>query len=87
MPVSEVGYRASLIWLLDHPSVATMLLVSAIAGTSAKILQTLSPGYVHTVFDLNPAKSVYIFAPTGVGMVVALIVVPWLCAHRSAPSP
>lgn len=78
IPRDEVGYRASLHWLLDHPSVATMLLVAAVAGTSTKILQTLSPGYVHTVFDMNPAKSVYVFAPTSLGMVGALVIVPWL---------
>ncbi len=78
VPQREVGYRASLMWLLDHPSVATMMLVAAIAGTSTKILQTLSPGYVHTVFGLNPAESVYVFAPAGAGLVVAQIAIPWL---------
>ena len=55
-----------------------MLLLGVIAGTATVILETLAPRYVQSVLGLDPAESVYVFAPASVGLVAALVAAPWL---------
>ncbi len=80
-PVYErpsVKVRALIQWLTDEPAVATMLLLGVIAGTATVILETLAPRYVQSVLGLDPAESVYVFAPASVGLIAALVAAPWL---------
>ncbi len=77
----STNLRGLLHWLNDEPAVATMLLLGVIAGTSTIVLETLAPRYVQSVLGLDPADAVYVFAPSSVGLILALFVAPWLIEH------
>ena len=64
--------------LLDQPAVATMIVVAVLAGTANIVLQTLAPQYVSAVLEVDPVNSVYVFAPSAIGLAVALFAAPWL---------
>jgi MFS family permease len=73
-----LNVREILGWLADEPAVATMMMVGILAGTATVVLQTLAPRYVQSVLSLDPAEAVYVFAPTSVGLVIALAGTPAL---------
>jgi MFS family permease len=77
----SLNVREILGWLADEPAVATMMMVGVLAGTATVVLQTLAPRYVQSVLGLDPAEAVYVFAPTSVGLVLALVATPGLM-HR-----
>jgi MFS family permease len=68
--------RAMVRWLVRHPAVLTMIVVSVLAGTVNIVLVTLAPEYVSEVLETDPADTAYIFAPTAIGTVTALLVAP-----------
>jgi MFS family permease len=70
--------RAMVRWLVRHPAVLTMIVVSVLAGTVNVVLVTLAPEYVAEVLDTDPADTAYIFAPTAIGTVTALLAAPAL---------
>ena len=74
----NVDVRETLNRLLDQPAVATMILVSVLAGTANLVLQTLAPRYVESVLGVDPVDSVYVFGPSALGLVLALAAAPWL---------
>jgi len=74
--------RATVQWLARERAVATMMFVSVLAGTANIVLQTLAPIYVKDVLGLDPAEAVYVFAPSAVGLVLALAVAPRLIKWR-----
>ena len=69
-------------WLVEQPAVATMIVVGVLAGTANVVLQTLAPLYVQEVLGVDPADAVYVFAPSSVGLAVALFAAPKLIRLR-----
>jgi MFS family permease len=55
-----------------------MILVGVVAGTANIVLQTLAPRYVSSALNVDPADAVYVFAPSAVGLLVALAATPRL---------
>ena len=72
----DLGFRKALGWLLGWPAIVTMLMVGMIVSIMNNIQSTLGPSYVEEVLNADPAKSVYVFAPAGIGTVIALAVTP-----------
>ena len=70
-------------WLLNNPSILTMIGVSAIGGMGYQIMSTLAPTYVYEVLDLDPAKTIYVMGVAGFGMLLSLFFVPPLIARTS----
>ena len=70
-------------WLLNNPSILTMIAVSAIGGMGYQIMSTLAPTYVYEVLDLDPAKTIYVMGVAGFGMLLSLFFVPPLIARTS----
>lgn len=75
---SGIGWGSSIRWLMANRAVATMILVATLSGVSNTILQTLAPRYVQSAIGADPADSVYVFAPSSAGMIVALAFGPLL---------
>jgi predicted MFS family arabinose efflux permease len=69
-------------WLVDQPAVATMIVVGVLVGTASIVLQTLGPRYVQTVLGVDPADTVYVFLPSGIGLLIALVLSPKLIRLR-----
>src|SRR4029079_14668466 len=63
----NVNFRATLGWLAQEPSVATMMFVAALVGTANIVVQTLAPRYVQAALGVDPADAVYVFAPSAIG--------------------
>ncbi len=84
----DIDVRSMIRWLADEPAVGTMVIVGVLAGTANVVLQTLAPRYVQSVLGLDPADAVYVFAPSTVGLGLAIVVTPtlirWLGERRSA---
>ncbi|MDP2674728.1 MAG: MFS transporter [Dehalococcoidia bacterium] len=78
----QVKVRTALRWLADHPAVATMIIVSVLTGTANVVLQTLAPRYVQSVLGVDAADSAYVFAPSALGLVTALLSAPYLMRIR-----
>jgi hypothetical protein len=55
-----------------------MMVVAVLAGTASIVLQTLAPRYVSSAVGVDPADAVYVFAPSALGLVIALAVTPAL---------
>ena len=78
----RVSVRAAVRWLVRHPAVATMILMSVLAGTVDIVLLTLAPRYVQDVLNTDPADTAYVFAPSAIGLVVALVAAPSIMKMR-----
>jgi len=78
----HVSVRAAMQWLAAHPAVATMIVVAVVSGTANIMLQTLAPRYVQSVLDVDAADAAYVFAPSSVGLVLALVSAPSLMKIR-----
>ncbi|MEP7214638.1 MAG: MFS transporter [Anaerolineaceae bacterium] len=65
-------------WLAAEPAVATMVGLGVLAGVANIILQVLAPQYVVEVLGEDPARTVYVFAPSTIGVVLALVAAPFL---------
>jgi hypothetical protein len=76
--VRKVSIRSTLAWVADRPAVATMIFVAVVAGTAQIVIQTLAPRYVQSVLRVDAANAVYVFAPSALGLGVALIAMPRL---------
>ena len=74
----SVSIRLTLNWVADRPAVATMIFVAVVAGTAQISIQTLAPRYVQSVLEVDPANAVYVFAPSAIGLGLALLVMPRL---------
>ncbi|HZP57820.1 MAG TPA: MFS transporter [Dehalococcoidia bacterium] len=72
----SINARATIEWLFRRPAVGTMIFVAALAGTASVVVQTLAPRYVQSVLHVDPADSVYVFAPTAVGLALAVLAAP-----------
>lgn len=82
----NVNVGATVRWLIHERSVATMMVVAVLAGTASIVVQTLGPRYVSSVLGVDAADSVYVFAPTSIGLLGALAAGPWLI-RRSGERP
>jgi MFS family permease len=74
-------------WLVRHPAVGTMVIVSVLAATVNVVLQTLAPQYVESVLDSDAANTAYVFAPSAFGVVLALLAAPFLIARLGERNP
>jgi len=74
----RVNARRTIAWLIHERAVATMIVVAVLAGTANIVVQTLAPRYVVAVLGVDPANSVYVFAPSALGLALALVAVPRL---------
>lgn len=80
--VHRVSLRETLRWLGSQPAIATMIAVAVVAGTAQIVVQTLAPRYVAAVLGVDAADAVYVFAPSAVGLTLALAVTPRLVKAR-----
>lgn len=74
-------------WMARHPAVGTMVVVSVLAATVNVVLQTLAPQYVESVLDSDAANTAYVFAPSALGVVLALIAAPGMIAQMGERTP
>jgi MFS family permease len=65
-------------WILGNRRVATIILIGAVVVALGETVGTLIPVYVRDVLDADPANSVYIFAPAGLGYLAGALTAPWL---------
>jgi MFS family permease len=82
LPPLDLRLQQALIWLAEHPAVGTMIVISVLAGTVNVVLQTLAPRYVVAVLGADAADTAYVFAPSVLGLVVALVAAPFLMSVR-----
>jgi hypothetical protein len=78
----KVSYRSTITWLARQPAIATMVFVAVLAGTAQIVIQTLAPRYVQAVLHVDAADSVYVFAPSALGLALAVIATPILVRRR-----
>jgi MFS family permease len=74
----RVSVLSTIEWLARQPAVATMVFVAALAGTAQVVMSTLGPRYVQDVLRVDAADAVYVFAPSALGLLLALLLVPRL---------
>ena len=55
-----------------------MIVVGVLAGTANVVILTLAPRYVQSVLEVDPADAVYVFAPSSIGLALALLSRPRL---------
>ena len=72
----SLGHTARMI--VKYRPVATMILVGGIVAALFESFNTLVPLYVADVLDTDPANSVYIFAPAGIGLLIGTLYAPRL---------
>jgi hypothetical protein len=72
----DIGFTSALRWLIGWPAIVTIIMVGMVVSVMSNITQTLAPSYVAQVLNTEPAKSVYVFAPAGVGALTALAMTP-----------
>jgi MFS family permease len=77
----RVSVLSTIEWLARQPAVATMIFVAALAGTAQVVISTLGPRYVQDVLHVDPADAVYVFAPSAIGLVLALLLLPRLISR------
>jgi MFS family permease len=65
-------------WIVSQRGVATMILVGGIVVAMFEGFNTLIPIYVRDVLDSDPANSVFIFAPAGIGFLLGTLATPTL---------
>ena len=65
-------------WLLAERAVMWMLVLAALASTINVVLGILGPQYVSEVLGVDPANTLYVFAPAPIGLLLALAVAPML---------
>ncbi len=75
----SLGYNAD--WIMAHRPVASMLLVGILCAALFEGLNSLLPVYVREVLHEDPANSIYIFAPAGIGYLIGAVGGPRLI-HR-----
>jgi hypothetical protein len=74
----RISIVATLRWLAEQPAVSTMIFVGVLSGVANIVLQTLAPSYVVAALHVDAANAVYVFAPSGAGLLLALAVAPTL---------
>jgi hypothetical protein len=82
LPPLRARFRPAVRWLVVHPAVGTMIVLAVLAGTVNAVLQTLAPSYVEEALGADAADTAYVFAPTAVGVVIALVAAPAIMNFR-----
>ncbi len=82
MPPLQARFRAIVRWMVRHPAVATMVMLSVMSASVNYVLQTLAPRYVQDVLNADAADTAYVFAPSALGLVVALVSAPAIMRMR-----
>jgi hypothetical protein len=72
----DLGFGKALRWLLGWPAVVTIIMVGMVVSVMGAITETLAPTYVAEVLDAAPERAVYVFAPAGLGALIALGTTP-----------
>lgn len=67
--------------IIRDRGVATMILVGAVVVALFEAFNTLIPRYVGEVLGEDPANSVFIFAPAGIGLLIGTLYAPRLIAR------
>jgi MFS family permease len=65
-------------WIVAHGPVASMVLIRIFCAALFEGFNSLIPVYVREVLHEDPANSVYIFAPAGIGYLLGAVGGPWL---------
>jgi len=65
-------------WIVAHRPIASMVLIRIFCAALFEGFNSLIPVYVREVLHENPANSVYIFAPAGIGYLIGAVGGPWL---------
>jgi MFS family permease len=65
-------------WIVAHQLVASMVLIRIFCAALFEGFNSLIPVYVREVLHEDPANSVYIFAPAGIGYLLGAVGGPWL---------
>ncbi|MFT4039566.1 MAG: MFS transporter, partial [Thermomicrobiales bacterium] len=78
--------RGAMNWIVTHRALASMVLVGALATGLFEGFNTLIPIYIRDVLDANPALTVFILAPGGLGAFLGTIVGPGLMQRRGERS-
>ena len=81
MPI-ELRIRPALSWVVQHPAVATIIVVAALAGTVNQVLMTMAPRYVEEVLRTDAANTAFVLIPSSVGVVAGLIAAPTIMRVR-----
>ncbi len=76
LPPMRVRLRAAVRWLVTHPAVGTMIVFSVLAATVNTVLATLAPRYVEAVLKADATNTAYVFAPSALGVGLALVCAP-----------
>jgi MFS family permease len=71
-------------WVMSARAVATIVLVGAVVVALGETVGTLIPVYVRDVLEADPASSVFIFAPAGLGYLAGMLAAPWAIARWGA---
>ena len=71
-------------WIVEHQSVAAVILVGSIVVALFEGFNTLIPVYVRDVLNANPTNAIYIFAPAGIGFLIGTVLTPIMIDHWSA---
>jgi hypothetical protein len=77
-----LSLRSTATWLTDNPALGTMIFSGAVVVALFETFNTLVPLYVKDVLGADPANSVYIFAPAGIGYVFAVVAAPRIIYKR-----
>jgi MFS family permease len=64
-------------WFASEPPISTMVTLGVLVGVADVIIEVLAPKYVAEVVGVAPEKAVYVFAPSVIGLVMALGVAPF----------
>ena len=75
VPATTLGVAR---WLLAERAVLWMLVLAALASTINVVLAMLGPQYVGEVLGVDPANTLYVFAPAPAGLLAALGLAPLL---------
>jgi MFS family permease len=70
------SFKAAAGWMLEHRTVATMILVGAAVTILSRIFDSLQPIYVRNVLKADPANAIYIFAPGAIGALIGQLASP-----------
>jgi len=71
-----LSVRQTATWVYENQAIGTMLFNGAIVVALFESFNTLMPLYVLDVLHTDPANSVYIFAPAGLGYLVGTVFAP-----------
>ena len=82
LTLAQLRVRPAVSWVAGHPAVATIVIVSVLAGTVNLVLSTLAPRYVEEVLSTDAANTAYVLLPSSLGVVLGLLFAPRIMRIR-----